>query len=94
MDDTMKKLLETIMNMAEQGDYTRLTRTEIAKQAKVSVGLISYYFGTMVDLKKIIVREAVTRKHPRIVARAILSGYLRTKEVPKKMLDECKKLFD
>jgi AcrR family transcriptional regulator len=65
------QLLNVAINVAIESGYNNLTRDAIAKQAGVSVGLISNYFGTIKQLKRAIMRAAVKRSIPEIVAQGL-----------------------
>lgn len=52
-----------------------LTREAVAQRAGVSVGSVNNAFGRMVDLKRAVLREAVSREIVEIVAPALAEGH-------------------
>lgn len=59
-DDRKDHLLRTALTVAKEVGYTNVTRALLAKEANVSEGLVSHYFGTMTQLKRGIMRAAIT----------------------------------
>ena len=64
-------ILQAALDLAEKGNYTDITREEIAKQADVSVGLVTRYFGTMPQLKRDVMRAAIRSQLLPIVAHGL-----------------------
>lgn len=67
-------ILSVALTVACEIGYYNLTRDAIAETAGVSMGLVSRYFGTMAQLKNDVVRAAVKRKIPQIVAQGLADG--------------------
>lgn len=61
-------LLDHALAAARQYGYAKVTRQQIATTASCSTGLVSSYFGTMPDLRRTLMRAAVTREILDIVA--------------------------
>lgn len=53
------QILAAALEIAPKQGYSRLTRDDIAGRAKVPPSLITYHFGTMPELRRQIMREAV-----------------------------------
>lgn len=53
------QILAAALELAPTRGYSRLTRDDIAGRAKVPPSLITYHFGTMPELRRQIMREAV-----------------------------------
>jgi AcrR family transcriptional regulator len=68
------QLLNVALTVAVEIGYNNLTREAIAERAKppVSPSLISAYFGTIKQLKRVIMRAAVRQKIPEIVAQGLV----------------------
>ena len=79
-------LLSVAVGLAIKVGYHKITRDQIATKAMVSTGLVSHYFGTMVQLRRLIVRHAVKNDIPEIIAQAIGQGDPRAK----KASDDCR----
>lgn len=58
----------------------RLTRDEIALKAGISMGLVTNYFGTMKKLKRTVMRTALKRKIPKIIAFGIIENDVHAKK--------------
>lgn len=67
------KILEAAIAEAYNG-WQWITRAAIADRAKVSLGSVNNAFGTMVDLKRAVMRAAVERRLVPIVAMGLAEG--------------------
>ena len=66
-------ILDAAMMVARGTCYTKVTRTQVAEKAGVSMGLVSNYFGTMTQLKTAIMRRAVKQGDLVIIAQGLAS---------------------
>jgi len=66
-----QQILDVAVELARKGDYTRVTRGQVAEAAGCSGGLVTRYFKTMTQLKKAIIRAAVRDGVVEIVAQGI-----------------------
>lgn len=73
-DVRREEILKAAMIVARRDGYTRMTRQAIAERAGASVGLVSRYFGTMPQLKRAVMRAAVTARDARLVAQGLAAG--------------------
>lgn len=64
-------ILKSALELASNGHYTTITRDQIAEHADVSVGLVTRYFGTMVQLKRDVMRAAIRERMLPIVAHGL-----------------------
>lgn len=64
-------LLNAALALSETVGYQNITRESIANLANVSPGLISQYFGTMVQLKRSVMRAAIAREIITVVAQGL-----------------------
>ena len=73
VDPTLRKdhILNAAIDVAKKKGYNKITRDDIAEAAGVSMGLITHYFETMNQLKRDIMRTAVKRGVPEIVAQGL-----------------------
>jgi len=51
--------MDHALRIARKKGYDSVRREDIAKEANVATGLVTKYWGTMVQLKRAIMREAV-----------------------------------
>lgn len=56
---------------ASETTYSRITRDEIAKKAGIPPTLVTYHCGTMADLRRNIMREAVRVEHLPVIAQGL-----------------------
>lgn len=75
------------------GGYNALTRDGIAESAGVSMGLINNYFGTMVQLKRAVMRAAINRGIPEIIAQGIAINDKHAKKAPQDLKEQAAKLI-
>lgn len=73
MEDTKLKILNTAVRMTTANPTEKLIRDDVAKAAGVSTGLISYHFGSIAELRKEVMREAVRGKILSILAYGLMS---------------------
>jgi AcrR family transcriptional regulator len=70
--DRKSEILTAAIRVAEKpGSYARLTRAAVAAEATCTEGLVSRYFGTMISLKRAVMRAAVQKENLAIVAQGI-----------------------
>lgn len=84
-DKRKTQILAAAMVEAKQHGYTNVTREQIAQRAECASGLVSFYFGTMVDLKRAIMSEAIRTRELRIVAQGIADGHPKAKRAPEEL---------
>ena len=65
------EILDAALVVAARSGYDRMTRDDIAAQAKTSCGLVSHHLGTMPQLRRAVMRAAVTRGVLAVVARGL-----------------------
>lgn len=69
--DRRAEILDAAMRMSRLYGYRETTRKDIADAAKCSEALVSNYFGTMVQVRRAIVRRAVEIRDLAIVGQAL-----------------------
>lgn len=67
------QILQIAINLAEEIGYQNITRDVIAQRAGVAQSLITHYFKTMKNLRKIIMREAVASNTNSIIAQGLVA---------------------
>lgn len=69
-----KHVLSAAMTLARMEGYQWITREGVALVAEVSEGTVSNAYGTMLDLKRAVVTEAVRLGDLTIIGQAVASG--------------------
>lgn len=69
-----EQLLDVALRLAESEGFHRLTRDEIARRAGVATGLVSTRLGTMDQLRRAVMRRAVTQRCVPVVAQGLAAG--------------------
>ena len=64
-------ILQHALVVAEKHGYHQMTREQIAKAADVSPALVSHYLGTMVAMRRAVMRAAVERRNAQVVAQGL-----------------------
>lgn len=67
------QILNAAIEVAKKKGYNKLTRPDVSEAAGVSLSLITYYFETMNQLKRDIMRAAVKRGVVEIVAQGLVN---------------------
>lgn len=89
LKDTRKQhILDCAMHEAHRAGYSHVTRDAIAARAECATGLVSHYFGTMVELKRAIMSEAIRTRALRIVAQGIADGHPKARRVSEELRRE------
>ena len=67
-------LMSAALHVAGRDGYKSMRRDAIAEHAGCSPALISKYFGTMPQLRRSVMRAAVTRGDSRVLAQGLAAG--------------------
>jgi DNA-binding transcriptional regulator YbjK len=65
------QILGIAVEQAKTVGYHKITRDSVAEGAGVSMGLVTRYFGTMQKLRRAVMRAAIARRIPEIVAQGL-----------------------
>lgn len=57
--ERLAQILAAALKMATRDGYQRITRDTIARAAGVSEALVTHYLGTMPELRRAVMREAI-----------------------------------
>lgn len=57
--ERVAQILRAALEIAPTTGYSRMTRDEIAKRANVPPSLVAYHMGTMNELRRQVMREAI-----------------------------------
>lgn len=85
--ERMKQILDAALQLACSGrPYMSLSRDEIAKAAGIpSSSLIQYYFGTMPEFHRDVLREAIRRECLPVIAQGLAVGDKRCRKLDPKL---------
>lgn len=72
-DDRKAQLLDGALKLAAERGLASLTRDAIAEYAGVSPALVSFYLGTMTELRRTVMRAAIKREVLPIVAEGLVT---------------------
>lgn len=68
-------VLEHALALAETEGYQWIKRADIAELAGVSVGSVSSAFGSLVELKREVLREAIRRENLSVLAQGLVDRH-------------------
>ena len=88
-----KQILNVAVNLAKTKGYHKTTRDEIAKESGIAAGLVSHYFGTMVNLRRDIIRAAIAQEIPEIIAQGLANNDDHAKKAPKELKQKALELI-
>ncbi len=83
-----ENILSVALLLAKDIGYSKITRDGVAEKAGVSMGLVTKYFGTMIQLKKEVMRAAIKQEIPEIIAQGLANGDKRAKKAPQQLKDQ------
>lgn len=68
-----KRILKSAVHVAERDGYMNITRQKIAEHAEVSDAKVSNAYGSMIQLKRAVMRQAIHNKILSIIAEGLIS---------------------
>lgn len=80
--DRKAALLACALGLATKGHYAQVTRAAIATAAGVSPGLVSTYLGTMDNMRRLVMRHAVTTRNLVVVGQGLSAGDRHARRAP------------
>lgn len=87
------KILCAAVKIAEKTPLMSVTRGKIAKRSKVAPSLVSFYLGTMEDLRDSIVAAALDAQNLAVIGNAIAARHPRVAKIPDAVRRDALKLF-
>ncbi len=66
-------ILLVALNLAENIGYTKVTRDSIARAAKVAMGTVTNQLGTMKQIRRSIIRQAIRTQNLTVIAQALVN---------------------
>lgn len=88
IEDRDNRILNAAIALAEADGYQWITREAVAAAAEVSPGTVNNVFGTMRELKRAVLREAVERRILSIVAQGLADRHPIVMRAPEKLRRE------
>lgn len=91
LDPTVRtdQLLDAALAVVARDGWAALTRDAVAAAAGVSPGLVSARLGTMDQLRRSVMRRAVTRRVVRVVAEGLARRDPHAARADQTLRDEC-----
>jgi AcrR family transcriptional regulator len=86
-DDRREQIVDAVLELAKGKNYSKVTRDEIAAALSISGPAIQHHFGTMVQLRRSVVRAACQRAVTmdpvglRVVAQGLADGSIKPDKV-------------
>lgn len=71
-DKRKQEILKAALSISVKYGYNRVTLGQIAERADTTRGNIYYHFGTIKNLRREILREAVRTKNTAVMAQGVL----------------------
>lgn len=81
-DVRREAILQAAMKEAEKVGFDKVRRPALAKRAGCSESLVAHYFGTVQQLQRIIMREAIRTDNNRIIAQGVIAKHPQCKKLP------------
>lgn len=70
--DRRKSILQAAMTAARTSGYTHITRDQVAELAECASSLVAHHWGTMAQLRRAIMGEAIRTKDLLIIAQGLV----------------------
>jgi len=80
--ERVAQILQAALAVAQTVGYNRMTRDQIAAHCGIPSSLIAYHCGTMVELRRSLVRHAIKTNNLVVLAQAIVAKDSRVKNLP------------
>lgn len=82
---TRTHILNVCLKLAEKHGYRNITRDAIAAEAAVTASLVSYHLGTMIELRRHVIREAIRTECLPVIAQALTARDRHALKCPKEL---------
>lgn len=83
--DRRQSILTAALQVATTAGYLRTTREAVATVAGCSPALVSNYFGTMAQMQRAIMGEALRTRNLRVIAQGLAHGDRRASNAPEEL---------
>jgi len=81
-------LIRAALALAKAHGYKCVTREQIAQKCDVSPALVSYHMGTMTEMRRTLIRHAISEKVLRVIGQAVAAGDPEARRVPVELRKE------
>lgn len=71
---TRNDILRACLKLAAKHGYREITRDAIAIEADVTPSLVSYHLGTMIELRRTVMREAIRTECLPVIAQGLAAN--------------------
>lgn len=78
-------ILDAALRMARLHGYQRITRADIAMAAECSEALVSSYLGTMIAVRRAVIRAAIKQKDLIVLAQALAAKDAHAQKAPENL---------
>jgi len=85
LSDRRQSILAAALTVAVRDGYLRTTRDAVAIVAGCSPALVSNYFGTMAQMQRAIMGEALRTRNLRVIAQGLAHGDRRASNAPEEL---------
>lgn len=82
-----EEIIAAALRVAAKHGFENVSRAMIAEEADVAPGLVSNYWGTMPQLRRAIMREAVKQEDLVIIAQGLARGHTQAVKAPPELKD-------
>ena len=80
--DRREELLKAALKLATKHGYRNVTRAMVAEACSVAESLIPYYFGTMTQFHRTLMRHAIHEGNATVVAQGLADGNTYARKAP------------
>lgn len=70
--DRCDAILAAALKLAERDNYKQIRREAISEKAGCSPALVTYHFSTLNQLKRAVMRYAITKENLRVIAQGLV----------------------
>lgn len=85
LTDRRQSILTAALQVAERAGYLRTTRAAVAAAAGCSPALVSHHFGTLPQMQRAIMGEALRTRCLRVIAQGLSHGDRRAHNAPEEL---------
>jgi AcrR family transcriptional regulator len=83
--DRKASILDAAVRMSRNYGYAKVTRADIAHAAQCSEALVSSYWGTMVQVRRAVIRWSIKNRDLVIVAQALVAKDAQAMKAPQEL---------
>lgn len=80
--DRKHSILAAALELAADHGFEKITRDQIAARAECATGLVSLYLGTMVQLRRAVMSEAIRTRNLNVLAQGLVAKHPKAEAAP------------